>query len=42
VEAAASASERGKSKKRGSKSKPDPGADFVAVEPGAKKKRVRR
>jgi hypothetical protein len=40
--AAASASERGKSKKRVSKSKPDKNADFVAVEPGAKKKRVRQ
>ena len=39
---AASASERGKSKKRGAKTKADKGDDFVAVEPGAKKQRVRK
>ena len=39
--AGSASSERGKSKKRGSKAKADNGTDFVAVEPGAKKKRVR-
>ena len=41
-DAAASAPERGKSKKRSAKAKPDNGAGFVAVEPSAKKKRVRQ
>jgi hypothetical protein len=41
-EAAASGADRGKTRKRASKTKLDNTTDFVAVEPGAKRKRVRK